>query len=525
MVEENADNSRQESTLMYHYLSDRYNVFSRAAFGRTASQEKTLRRTKSTSQITEKTENGEECQAQVLDKPDKWCIYKVPSKLRKVNEAAYTPQLLSIGPFHHGKPELNNMEIYKRICYKKFLERCKKTEDDLNQFINKRKKEVLSCYAGTIKLSIISADIIAVDACFIIELFLRNYENHENDYILSSPWLRKAVEQDLILIENQLPYFLLQELYQNFPVHVSPRKKEEEEEPTHRLSSTNDLQCCLPCSWRIPSNDLSIEIDKAKPADDEANLAHSVLLLELTCEFFKEHNKGKSVENLPQPKHFTDLVRYFLCPHKPMSCEHGVENIYAAKKLRASGVKFTPLKEKTFLTIETDEVKEIDEAKETDKATKGKLNLACFSNLNLKLTPFKFKDETEWVVRNIMALEQFLYPNNPYICNYFLLMDQLVDTVDDVDLLVENEVIINMLGSNKAVAKLVNRLCQQINEDKFCYYHIGRQLKDHYDNIWNRNVATLKRVYFKDLWTGSSTVLGVFVLLFSVIGTIKSLKS
>ncbi|ONI22381.1 hypothetical protein PRUPE_2G125400 [Prunus persica] len=405
------------------------------------------------------------------------------------------------------------MEIHKRICYKKFLERCKKTEDDLKQFINKRKKEVLSCYAGTIKLSIISADIIAVDACFIIELFLRNYENHENDYILSSPWLRKAVEQDLILIENQLPYFLLQELYQNFPVHVSPRKKEEEE-PTHRQSSTNDFQCCLPCSWRIPSNDLSIEIDKAKPADDEANLAHSVLLLELTCEFFKEHTKGKSVENgVPQPKHFTDLVRYFLCPDEPMSCEHGVENIYAAKKLRASGVKFTPLKKKTFLTIET------------DKATKGKPNLACFSNLNLKLTPFKFKDETEWVVRNIMALEQFLYPNNPYICNYFLLMDQLVDTVDDVDLLVENEVIINMLGSNKAVAKLVNRLCQQINEDKFCYSHIGRQLKVHYDNIWNRNVATLKRVYFKDLWTGSSTVLGVFVLLFSVIGTIKSLKS
>ncbi|KAI5344917.1 hypothetical protein L3X38_012794 [Prunus dulcis] len=509
MVDENADNSGQEATLMYHYLSD-----SRAAFGRTASQEKTLRRTKSTSQITEKTENGEDCQVQTLDTPDKWCIYQVPSKLRKVNEAAYTPQLLSIGPFHHGKPELNMMEIHKRLCYKKFLERCKKTEDDLNQFINKRKKEVLSCYAGTIKLSIISADIIAVDACFIIELFLRNYENHENDYILSSPWLRKAVEQDLILIENQLPYFLLQELYQNLPVPVPPRKKEEKEEPTHRQSSTNDLQCCLPRSWRIPSNDLSIEIDKAKPADDEA-----ILLVDLTCEFFKEHTQGKSVKNLPPPKHFTDLVRHFLCPDEPMSCEHGVENIYAAKKLRASGVKFTPLKNKTFLTIVT------DEAKETDKATKGKLNLAFFRNLNLKLTPFKFKDETEWVVRNIMALEQFLYPNNPYICNYFLLMDQLVDTVDDVDLLVENEVIINMLGSNKAVAKLVNRLCQQINEDKFCYSHIGRQLKDHYDNIWNHNVATLKRVYFKDLWTGSSTVLGVFVLLFSIIGTIKSLKS
>ncbi|XP_062177918.1 uncharacterized protein LOC133882718 [Alnus glutinosa] len=30
------------------------------------------------------------------------CIYKVPSDLRKMNEEAYTPQVISIGPFHHG---------------------------------------------------------------------------------------------------------------------------------------------------------------------------------------------------------------------------------------------------------------------------------------------------------------------------------------------------------------------------------------------------------------------------------------
>ena len=38
------------------------------------------------------------------------CIYKVPSKIRKLNEDAYTPSVVSIGPFHHGHPELQNME-------------------------------------------------------------------------------------------------------------------------------------------------------------------------------------------------------------------------------------------------------------------------------------------------------------------------------------------------------------------------------------------------------------------------------
>ncbi|PQQ12058.1 UPF0481 protein [Prunus yedoensis var. nudiflora] len=139
-------------------------------------------------------------------------------------------------------------------------------------------------------------------------------ENHKNDYILSSPWLRKAVEQDLILIENQLPYFLLQELYQNFAV---------------------------PCCWWIPSNDHSIEIDKATPAD------HEPTLLELTFKFFEDYSEGKGKSDkhgVPQLKHLTDLVRHFLCPEPtkemPLHCEHGVENIYAAKKLRAPGVKF-----------------------------------------------------------------------------------------------------------------------------------------------------------------------------------------
>ncbi|PQM38189.1 hypothetical protein Pyn_36848 [Prunus yedoensis var. nudiflora] len=415
------------------------------------------------SEIAMKTGNEEEFHGgvRVLDQPDKWCIYRVPSKLRNVNEAAYTPQLLSIGPFHHGKPELKDMETHKKIYYENFLARCKKR---------------------TIELDIDPADIIVVDACFIIELFLTNFyetENHKNDYILRLPWLRKAVEQDLILFENQLPYSLLQEIYHDFAVPVSRSFQpcKEVQEQTH--SSTNDFPCCLPCSWRIPCNEHSIEIDEAKPADDEAEPADYDPLLELTFEFFKDYNKGKSVKNRVKPKHFTDLVRNFLCPDKKMDCEHNsapVKNIYAAKKLRASGVKFRALKDGPLII-------------EKDEANKCKFNLACFRNMDLKLTPFCVKDETECVVRNIMALEQFLYPDKPYICNYFLLMDQLVDTVDDVD------------------------------------FGGWEQTNMHYENFWNRHVATLKRVYFKDLWTGSSTVLGVVVLVFSVIGTIKSLMS
>ncbi|CAL8121157.1 unnamed protein product [Prunus armeniaca] len=522
MVDESADDKSSNPPFSMCLGLSGPLVCGSATFKRTASQDYcTTRRRKIKSGITEKTENEDERPVRVLEKPDKWCIYRVPSKLRRVNEAAYTPQLLSIGPFHHGKPELKDMETHKKIYYENFLARFNKNDDELKQFIKTRQENILRCYAGTIELNKNFEDIIVVDACFIIELFLMNFcepENHENDYILRSPWLRKAVEQDLILFENQLPYSLLQELYQNFAVPPSSNFQpwKEVQEQADRQSSTNhDLpHCspccrhCLPCCWWIPSKDHSIEIVQVEPDNDDP-------LLKLTYEFFKDYSRGKSVKNGVRPKHFTDLVRHFLRPDKEMDFEHSstpTKNIYAARKLRASGVKFRPVKEGHFII-------------EKDEATKCKFNLACFRNMDLKLTQFCVKDETECIVRNIMALEQFLYPDKPYICNYFLLMDQLVDTVDDVDLLVENKVILNMLGSNEAVAKLVNRLCEQIMDDKSCYFDICEQLNKHYENFWNRNVATLKRVYFKDLWTGSSTVLGVVVLVFSVIGTIKSLKS
>ncbi|KAI5344884.1 hypothetical protein L3X38_012761 [Prunus dulcis] len=105
--------------------------------------------------------------------PDKRCIYRVPNKLRKSTL---------------------------------------KSKEELKSFITDRQGKILSCYAGTINQgdNFDFSEVILVDALFIIQLFMMDSENPENDYhILRSRWLRKAVEQDLILLENQLPFFLL----------------------------------------------------------------------------------------------------------------------------------------------------------------------------------------------------------------------------------------------------------------------------------------------------------------------------
>ena len=63
-----------------------------------------------------------------------------------------------------------------------------------------------------------------------------------------------------------------------------------------------------------------------------------------------------------------------------------------------------------------------------------------------------------------MALEQCHYPSEAYICNYIVLLDYLINNRDDVELLVDKGIIVNSLGSNKAVATMVDRLALEIKE-------------------------------------------------------------
>ncbi|CAL8996818.1 unnamed protein product [Prunus brigantina] len=113
------------------------------------------------------------------------CIYRVPERLRRGNENAYTPRVVSIGPLHHGKEHLKAMEEHKKRYLAYFLHR---TQVSLNNYINKIKDQearLHSYYADFIEFdSDEFVRIILVDAAFIIEFLLRKCFlgfNHEND--------------------------------------------------------------------------------------------------------------------------------------------------------------------------------------------------------------------------------------------------------------------------------------------------------------------------------------------------------
>ena len=375
--------------------------------------------------------------------------------------------------------------------FKYFCDRTGKRQKEIAKIIEENEAKIRHCYAEIIKLN--SKDfvkMVLLDSTFIIELFLRNQENEkriqenepllkndakkedEEDYILSKPWLVEGIKQDLMLLENQLPFFILKELYDQI-------------------------------SYAEKNNEISF--------------------LDLACGYFSSSKSkipaGKEV------KHFNDLVRYSYCPSIQYKKGSSITRLYSATKLHGAGVMFRKGKEidiqfKKLPLLEIFPCFNISWFLNCLPCLKCFPCLECMQTL-LKVPTLTVDDATEIRFRNLMALEQCHYPSESYICNYIVLLDYLINTREDVELFVENKIIINGLGSDEAVATVVNNLGLEIGENYSYYGEMVKKLNEHYENCYNHNMGTLTSTYFPNLWRGTLTVVGLVVFGFSIWSTIK----
>ncbi|KAL0452012.1 UNVERIFIED_CONTAM: hypothetical protein Slati_1179300 [Sesamum latifolium] len=144
-------------------------------------------------------------------------IYKVHSHLRNVNDKAYEPEVIAIGPYHRDKDNLKMMEDHKLRYLHLLLQRKNNNVEKYVSAIGPLEQRARKCYAETINLS--AADFIemlVLDGCFIIELvrkFNLLYLREKNDPIFHMDWIMNSLQRDLMLFENQIPFFVLGELF------------------------------------------------------------------------------------------------------------------------------------------------------------------------------------------------------------------------------------------------------------------------------------------------------------------------
>ncbi|KAL9380386.1 hypothetical protein Peur_026043 [Populus x canadensis] len=387
------------------------------------------------------------------------CIYKVPNLLRNVKPEAYTPQLISIGPLHHGDAKLEIMKRKKLICFREFKGNRMSDERimDLVNIIRNKEKNIRQYYSKNFN-EIGSWDfieMILLDAVFIIEFIKESTDVEDRPYKNLEPWMMSDIEEELKLLENQLPFFIIEEIY----------------------DEVNRARLELP----------------------------SIPFLHLATLHFGKNPFSDEVNNDPKVKgsrHFTDLLRNLMLNGviERRFTFHNIKLKYSAVMLRKAGVRFRVAREKCLLNI---------------RFEKGVLEIPRLE------VDYSF----ERFVRNIMALEQCYKPFEAYICNYIKFMDSLINSAEDVDLLVGKGIILHWLGDDAALSNMINKLNENIGDTSTCYYYICQKMNVHYENHWNRLKATLELVYFPNVWRGTGTVAAAILLILTLIQTITSVKS
>ncbi|KAK7825100.1 upf0481 protein [Quercus suber] len=159
------------------------------------------------------------------------CIFKTPTILLELNEKAYVPDAFSIGPFHHGCPKFEETEKIKRMYLEGLFSRSPSPEKMLRDLINSVKhveREVRECYSGPIGYSPDEfVKILVIDGCFIIELFRKMTAEKPielDDPIFTRACMLQFLLHDLILLENQVPWMVLDHLFNmtTVPTHNKP---------------------------------------------------------------------------------------------------------------------------------------------------------------------------------------------------------------------------------------------------------------------------------------------------------------
>ncbi|KAJ0043587.1 hypothetical protein Pint_18538 [Pistacia integerrima] len=372
------------------------------------------------------------------------CIYRIPQRIRQLNESACTPRAVSIGPFHHGKKELMATEEQKLVFLQDFLKRTQKSTMDFLLYVKDKEVELRECYAETISIeSNEFVEMILLDAAFVLEFLLKGNRISSREQLAQiSSSIAIDIWPDIWKLENQLPMFMLKGLF-------------ELAMPMNGMS--NDLSLC-----KLIRN-MMINIVGYYLVKIEENLLENCF---------------------SKAKHLLDWLRLCLQPPEFYS-ENELKTVTTPTitELEQAGVKFKVGSSKHFFDIR-------------------------FKNGILEIPTLLIVSDTESLFVNLLAYEQLNFSTR-YLNDYIVIMNHLVRTRKDQEILIQNGVI--KLGQES-----------YIDPRFFNYTALVVQLNVYSRTPWNKWKAALKQNYFNTPWASISVIAAVILLVLTFIQAVCS---
>ncbi|XP_072968017.1 UPF0481 protein At3g47200-like [Typha angustifolia] len=386
-------------------------------------------------------------------------IPRIPAYILKKNKNLYVPRSIAIGPYHHGKKHLQAMEQHKFRYLQDLLKRSNANAFSANACLEGllKKMEAMEakarrCYSEDIKLKKTEfVQMMVLDACFIIEFLFKLDDRKGNISDVGFGGLQ-SIDTDLLLLENQIPFFIIEELFELLGA-----------ESNKRTFLTSHLYNHL-----TSENFFGAENREKQPKNPQ-EIHH---LLHLYYHWFIGNTKERRESEKTSDKN--EQIREDVIPCATVLHEAGV----SFRKKILPGHNFDITFKKGVMEIPAIRIEDP--------------NMHCFANL--------------------VAFEQSIRCETMKMTSFTLLMDSLLNTEKDVAILQRCDVIDNTLGSEKVVARLFNQLGVYGPIKKNHFAEIFRQVNRYRNNKCNKYRARLVHDYFNTPWAILSLVAALVLL-------------
>ncbi|KAL3740216.1 hypothetical protein ACJRO7_021487 [Eucalyptus globulus] len=148
-------------------------------------------------------------------------IFRVPEAIDGGIAEACRPRIVSIRPYHHGESQLEMLQGPKWRYLHAMLGRTQPHAvclENLIDVVAPKERMIRQCYSESTD-NFSGPDLVrmmVLDGCFIIELLrqVRRAVPHLDRPLLCNTYVKACVMHDLLRLENQVPYFVLKDLFE-----------------------------------------------------------------------------------------------------------------------------------------------------------------------------------------------------------------------------------------------------------------------------------------------------------------------
>ncbi|KAG6426067.1 hypothetical protein SASPL_110281 [Salvia splendens] len=441
-------------------------------------------------------------------------IFAVPKILMATDPDSYIPQQVAIGPYHHLRAELYDMERYKVAAAKRNQEELDNVKlRHLADHLMKMELRIKASYHRPLGIRVETlAWMMAVDVSFLFE-FMQVCAVKEGKLITRNPsrmdylinlerrkTAHNAILRDIVMLENQIPLFVMRKLLE---LQFSSLEMADERLHTMLAAFCKDLspfQMAESCqrvvvsdcahlleflyNYVVPSTDreklASIEIDVAekdgKGAEDgDEEMVETTHVKQLRVVVWRV-----IYTSVRKPAHFVKrvilskpMILAVKLPWKVISkiplmktLTQPIESMfsdYGDKKDDGEG-GYDDDKPPRQEEIVIPSVTQLLDAGVNFVPTEKGISGFSFDSKTLTLTipVVKLDLNSEVVLRNLVAYEACVKSGPMVMARYTELMNGIVDTEADAAVLCRKGIIVNHLKSEREVADLWNGMSKSI---------------------------------------------------------------